>query len=157
VNFAALFSLDGRETRLNFWRLYLAINLATAVVWCADLFAVIGLGPWAGLLFLPLLPLGAMMSALVVRRVHDRGKNAAWAIFFVFGPLILTEPAQALAGQTSPWQTLAALGMSFGGLALSIWGFIEIGLMKGAPGDNRYGPGPRGGGSSPNADEAEAS
>ena len=156
MNFAALFSLDGRETRLNFWRLYMAINLATAVVWCADLFAVIGLGPWAGLLFLPLLPLGAMMSALVVRRVHDRGKNAAWALFFVFGPLILTEPAQALASQTSPWQTLAVLGMSFGGLALSIWGFIEIGLMKGAPGDNRYGPGQRTGGSPPNADEAEA-
>ena len=156
MNFAALFSLDGRETRLNFWRLYLAINLATAVVWCADLFAVIGLGPWAGLLFLPLLPLGAMMSALVVRRVHDRGKNAAWALFFVFGPLILTEPAQALASQTSPWQTLAALGMSLGGLALSIWGFIEIGLMRGAPGDNRYGPDPRAGDSPPSVDEAKA-
>jgi uncharacterized membrane protein YhaH (DUF805 family) len=156
VNFAALFSLDGRETRLNFWRLYLAINLATAVVWCADLFAVIGLGPWAGLLFLPLLPLGAMMSALVVRRVHDRGKNAAWALFFVFGPLILTEPAQALASQISSWQTLAALGMSLGGLALSIWGFIEIGLMKGAPGDNRYGPDPRAGDSPPSLDEVKA-
>ena len=145
MKFVALFSLDGRETRLNFWRLYLAINLATAVVWCADLFAVIGLGPWAGVLFLALLPLGAMMSALVVRRVHDRGKNAAWALFFVFGPLILTEPAQALAGQASPWQTLAAVGMSLSGLALSIWGFVEIGLMKSAPGDNRYGPGPRAG------------
>ena len=145
MKFAALFSLDGRETRLSFWRLYLAINLVTTVVWCADLFAVIGLGPWAGVLFLALLPLGAMMSALVVRRVHDRGKNAAWALFFVFGPLILTEPAQALASQTSSWQTLAALGMSFSGLALSIWGFVEIGLMKSAPGDNRYGPGPRAG------------
>jgi len=156
VNFVALFSLDGRETRLNFWRLYLAINLATAVVWCADLFAVIGLGPWAGLLFLALLPLGAMMATLVVRRVHDRGRNAAWALLFVFGPLILTEPAQAMAGETSPWRVLAALGMSLGGLALSIWGFVEIGLMKGAPGDNRYGPGPRAEVSPAGLDEAAA-
>jgi uncharacterized membrane protein YhaH (DUF805 family) len=145
VNLAALFSVDGRETRLGFWRLYLSITAVTALVWCASLFAIIGLGPWAGFALLALLPLGAMMSALVVRRVHDRGKNALWALFFVFGPLVLTEPAQSLAANPNPPQMLAALGLSMAGLALSIWSFIEIGMMKGSAGANRYGPDPSAG------------
>ena len=154
VNLVALFSVDGRETRLGFWRLYLSITAVSAVIWCASLFAIIGLGPWAAFALLALLPLGAMMTALVVRRVHDRGKNALWAVFFVFGPLALTEPAQSLAANPNPPQMLAALGLSLAGLALSIWSFIEIGLMKGDAGVNRYGPGPVASGASPGPIEA---
>jgi len=145
VNWVALFSLQGRETRRRFWRIWFSINLAATVIWCASLMAMINLGPWAAIALLALPPLGAMATALVVRRIHDRGKATAWAPIYVFGPFVLTEPAKGLVSSASPWLVAAAVGLSLAGLALSVWGFVEIGLLKGTAGPNRYGPDPHAG------------
>jgi uncharacterized membrane protein YhaH (DUF805 family) len=139
-----LFSLRGRASRLGFWRFYLGITAASAVVWCGGLFAIIGLGPWAGFLLLALFPLWAMSAALVVRRVHDRGRGTPWAVIFVFGPLALIEPAQTLLRGPNPDLTPMATILAWAGLALGAWGFVEIGFRRGTAGPNPYGPDPLG-------------
>ena len=143
MNWSALFSVRGREARLRYWRLQLLIDVLAALVWCGGLFAMIGLGPWAAILFLAFGPLVAMTVALVIRRVHDRGKSAIWALIFVFGPLALEAPLRAQAGVEGQSPALSTLGLALGGAALSIWGFVEIGLRRGTKGPNRYGPDPR--------------
>ncbi len=40
------------------------------------------------------------------------------------------------------WAVPTAFAASLASLALSVWGFVEIGLLRGTPGPNRFGPPP---------------
>jgi hypothetical protein len=72
-------------------------------------------------------------------RLHDRDKSA-WRLLYstwvpaVFGRLAKTE---WFAGDADKMLHHA---LALAGLALSIWGFVEIGCLRGTAGSNRYGP-----------------
>jgi uncharacterized membrane protein YhaH (DUF805 family) len=67
-----------------------------------------------------------------VKRLHDREKSGAWLLLFYLVPGVLQ-----------------AIGDSGGGLffvligfVISIWGFVEMGCLKGTTGPNEYGADP---------------
>jgi uncharacterized membrane protein YhaH (DUF805 family) len=69
-----------------------------------------------------------------VRRLHDRGKSGWWLILYYFAPdRLLTE--------TSFWHG-PALIIPIAAGAVLIWGFVDLGVLRGDPADNAFGPNP---------------
>jgi uncharacterized membrane protein YhaH (DUF805 family) len=76
--------------------------------------------------------------AIVVKRLHDRNKSGWWAIVFLVLPSIFNVIGRA--GSNAGAEALFGL-IAFG---LSIWGFVEIGCLRGTDGTNKYGYDPLG-------------
>jgi uncharacterized membrane protein YhaH (DUF805 family) len=129
-----LFSLNGRTSRIGFWRTLLFVTLMTAVAWVIALFAILQFGPPAGVLLLALAPLLYMNFAVCVRRLHDRDKSWWWLLGFILIPLV----APALKGHGVGILALAI--MSLIGIGVWIWGWVEIGFRAGVARPNRFGP-----------------
>jgi len=137
-----LLRFDGRLSRLGFWRGYLLLGVLGAIALVVGLLAIMGFGSWGAVFLAPLLPLVIASIAIIVRRLHDRGKSALWLLPFVIGPFLVglwlnTEGN----GQAGGPMLLVALTS----LILNIWGLVEIGLLGGTRGVNRFGEAPAAG------------
>ncbi len=142
------FTFDGRIGRSAFWTGLLL--LAAFAITCAVLYiGIIGMDAFLNapkgsrsnaiavliiylLLFTPYL-------ALLVKRLHDRGKSGWWSVvfiipqyFYAFGDAM---GLAAIIGFSNLFHYLS------GGFyaAATIWMLIELGFLKGLPGENRYG------------------
>jgi len=125
--FAARFlTAEGRLGRRGFLVSGLVL-LATAVVYDA-----VSAGPlqWiTGWLAWPLLVwIGA---CLLARRLHDRGRNG-WIAAVILAALVAVWP-----------QPSGFLDFPF--VIVLVWAAVELGVLTGEPGVNRYGPPPSGG------------
>ncbi|MBI1685968.1 DUF805 domain-containing protein [Caulobacter hibisci] len=134
------FAVSGRATRLTYWRMQLAMALASAILMCLVV-AATRIGGWLGavpcLLFLPVAAAGICVA---VRRLHDRGKAAGWILVFGLGPYSLT----ALAGWAyEDGGVIVGLPLALAALVLSGWAWIELGFLRGTRGENRYGAEPK--------------
>jgi uncharacterized membrane protein YhaH (DUF805 family) len=107
-----------------------------------------------GLVLLALLFAG---FAVIVKRLHDRNKSAWWLLVFYVLPLVLNIPRQMAVldafhsgklaaaiqhgGQLTMGGPVATIA---GGAAtiISLWAFVELYILRGTVGDNRYGPDP---------------
>jgi uncharacterized membrane protein YhaH (DUF805 family) len=70
-----------------------------------------------------------------IRRLHDRGKSGWWLLLYYFAP------SRLLKTSTSLWHGGAPIiPLAVG--AVLIWGLIDLGVLRGEPGDNVYGPNP---------------
>lgn len=138
--FEFMFGASGRINRAKYWRSMLvfvgagmmtAVILFTAAGIAAPLFiimAVVVLLPWLlwGLSF-------------TTERLHDRDKSAWWLVVFYLLPGILTQFGHlARTAVTVDFELIPAVAA----FALSIWGFVEIGCLRGTAGENAYGPDP---------------
>jgi uncharacterized membrane protein YhaH (DUF805 family) len=88
------------------------------------------------IIFIPWLLWGFSISTEPLR---DRDKSA-WSIAVFYGPpAVLGQIAKAawFAGTAG---TVLHYILSLAAFALTIWGFVEIGLIRGSAGSNRYGP-----------------
>jgi len=131
-------SFSGRSSRLVYWRVQVVSLLLYAVILLATVYAAqLGQIP-AAIVFLPIVPLLIANAAVLVRRLHDRGKASWWLIPFLVLPMLFNAAADALADS----DLLAAAGLGLAGLGLSIWGLVEIGFLRGAAGSNRFGDEP---------------
>jgi len=79
--------------------------------------------------------------SITTERLHDRNKSAWWLVVFYGLPAVLGQLAKAA------WFAGAAGAvfhyiLALAGFALTIWGFVEIGFLRGAAGSNAYGPDP---------------
>lgn len=137
----ALFSFRGRASRLTYWRIGLATAAAWAVLWVVTIFVAMGAGNIAVVPLLLVFPVMVVNLAVCVRRLHDRDKSAWWLLVFWAAPLFLLGLTQWLTDQTGEGGP-AALAAVTTGLALQVWALVEIGLLRGTPGDNRFGPPP---------------
>src|SRR5204862_682403 len=101
--------------------------------------AVIGVGPFGGIAFLPMVLIFVAHLANTVRRLQDRDRGLRWVAFFMFGSFASLGFAAAIADSDA-----AGLGvvLYLVCLAVSIWGLVEIGFRRGTPGSNRFGPAP---------------
>ncbi|MBV9420766.1 MAG: DUF805 domain-containing protein [Alphaproteobacteria bacterium] len=103
-----------------------------------------------GVLYLVMLYVGA---AIAVKRLHDRNKSAWWLLVFYGLPLVLSIPGilntldilqhmKAIeAGQPMPQPPLAIIGNGISSI-ISLWAFVELFILRGTTGDNRFGPDP---------------
>jgi len=140
-----LFSFRGRAPRLEYWlTLLLCVVLAGLAGALLRVGFRVGLqsGAPVALLFAPLIVIISLAAAS--RRLHDRNKSAWWLLLFYVAPNILSGISNAMMGpdpEIRPIEAiLPALGLLIVALALGLWGFIELGFLPGARGDNRYGP-----------------
>jgi uncharacterized membrane protein YhaH (DUF805 family) len=140
--FEFLFGASGRINRAKYWvsllkyifaGLLAAVILFTAAGIAAPLFifmVVVVLVPWLMWGF-----------AISTERLHDRDKSAWWLLVFYVMPGVFGQLANTawLGGATGvPLHYILALA----GFLLSVWGFVEIGCLRGSAGSNSYGPDP---------------
>ena len=83
------------------------------------------------LLYIPLLWIGLALGA---KRLHDRNKSGWWLLLFWFLPAILQGTGEQIDG--------IGIVLTLAGFAISIWGLVEIGFLRGTVGPNQYGPDP---------------
>ena len=138
----SLFGVRGRTGRLGYWRTQLLCTISLACTWALGVFALLGLGPVGAILFLPIPALLVISLAAWFRRLHDRGKGVRWAFLFLLAPWVCIAAAKMLMDLGSTALVVASLPFSLGALGLTVWGFIEIGFLRGEPGPNRFGDPP---------------
>jgi uncharacterized membrane protein YhaH (DUF805 family) len=140
--FAAYLSFDGRANRQRYW----LTSLAVAALLGVGAVVVSLMSVAATVLAVLLVPLFLLYLWIVLavgaRRLHDREKSAWWLMVFQGVPILLS----ALRGlmilgtgneAAGPGALLGLIGLGF-----SIWGFVELGFLKGTAGPNRFGPDP---------------
>ena len=158
----ALFSARGRMRRRDLWLWAIGVTIALIV---AGLLVRLWFGgdtPAAEKAQLArgiLTPFGAMVIfnntlgywpfvCLTAKRWHDRNRSgwlaAIWPTLAI--PLFAV---QRLSGLADDATTRFAFGAVQGGLSLAvaivfIWIVIDCGILDGTPGENRYGPSPKG-------------
>jgi uncharacterized membrane protein YhaH (DUF805 family) len=159
--FHDLFSFTGRISRAKMWVLYLLLSaaLVPAVALEAYLDDVEGLGAetrW------PVTPTGAAlriviivwiaiwlfaMFAAIVKRLHDRGKSAAWlALFFGIPTAFVMTSFVYVEGWTflSPFSGIHVAMLLFFWITLAnnFWYLLELLALAGTKGANRFGADP---------------
>jgi uncharacterized membrane protein YhaH (DUF805 family) len=83
----------------------------------------------------------ALRLSITTERLHDRGKSAWWLVVFYLVPGVLGQFGSTawFAGAAGTALHFIAALSTFG---LMIWGFAEIGCLRGTAGPNFYGPDP---------------
>src|SRR5712671_4588948 len=140
--FEFLFGASGRINRARYWRstlLFAVAGLMAAVI----LFTAAGI---AAPLFiitvvLVLIPWLLWGFSITTERLHDRDKSAWWLVVFYLVPAVLGQLAKTawFAGAAG---TVLHYILALASFALTIWGFVEIGCLRGTAGTNTYGPDP---------------
>jgi uncharacterized membrane protein YhaH (DUF805 family) len=139
-----LFSFTGRLNRKPYWLTTLAMVAVFLVIIVLVLALAGGLGALSGgasglgaaaillvIIYIPLLWIGLALGA---KRLHDRNKSGWWLLLFWVLPGVL----QGIGEQVG---TLGIVLM-IAAVAISIWGLVEIGFLRGTVGPNQYGPDP---------------
>jgi len=140
--FEFMFGASGRINRAKYWVSFIRYSLAGLLV-AAILFITAGIAA-------PLLIVTAVVTlipwllwgiAITTERLHDRDRSAWWLIVFYLVPGLLNELAKTtwLAGAAG---TALYYILALTAFALTIWGFVEIGCLRGTAGSNTYGPDP---------------
>ena len=138
-----LFSFTGRLNRKPYWLtalclmvIFLVLIAVVFVVGGASILAgdLSGLGAMLIVLVLAYIPLLWIGLALGAKRLHDRNKSGWWLVLFWVVPAILQGIGEQIDG--------IGLIFTLAGFALSIWGLVEIGFLRGTVGPNQYGPDP---------------
>lgn len=147
-----LTSFDGRIGRGQFWLGVLVLVVAAIVI--AIIVGIVLGDNLFGRIVMLLVSLALLYPAiaLTVKRLADRGKPPMprVAIFFLPGLLLNVFNTFQIGYQPMP-QGIGGPGMMPGNFVLalglvsmivSLWAIIELGLLKGDAGANRYGPAP---------------
>jgi uncharacterized membrane protein YhaH (DUF805 family) len=145
------FTFEGRMGRKSFWTgsifLFL-VMLAGFLVYLAIvgydtvMNAPTGSRSSAIVSFMISLILFAPWLALLVKRLHDRGKSGWWSAVFL-APEYTYQFLDAF-GVTGGFGRFNMVDYTVGGLyaAVTLWLLVELGFLKGSTGENAYGPDP---------------
>jgi uncharacterized membrane protein YhaH (DUF805 family) len=140
--FEFLFGASGRINRAKYWRstlLFAVAGLMTAVI----LFTAAGIAApiFIVMVVLVLVPWLLWGLSITTERLHDRDKSAWWLMLFYLVPGVLGQLAKSVwfAGAAG---TVLHYILALSAFALTIWGFVEIGCLRGTAGSNTYGPDP---------------
>jgi uncharacterized membrane protein YhaH (DUF805 family) len=140
--FEFLFGASGRINRIKYWRsllifcgagLLVGVILLTAAGLAAPLFIL--------MLVIVFIPWLLWRIAFHTERLHDRGKSAWWLLMFYAVPGVLGQLAKGAWFGGAAGNGLHYV-LALAGFVLSIWGFVEIGCLRGTAGPNNYGSNP---------------
>lgn len=161
-----LFRFDGRMGRAGFWcslifvfcGMILLLFLCAGIVFAFggeiksfdlnadDVFAIIDPATYRTslltnppLLLLKLAATGLVLwiyLAIMVKRLHDRGKSAWWLLGYFVLPGLFKQFAERLP------DTYWMLPVALASIVFSIAGFLETGFLRGTKGPNRFGSDP---------------
>jgi uncharacterized membrane protein YhaH (DUF805 family) len=143
-----LFSFRGRINRAKYWLAVLAFVVADIVLGLVGW--VLGNGVAFQILsFIVNLAVFIAGIAVCIKRLHDRDRSGWWLLLFYAGPVLVALvggfifwAAADAVGTAADWSYLGLRLSILGGIALAIWGFVEIGCRRGTAGYNRFGPDP---------------
>jgi len=136
-----LLDLKGRARRIDYWRMQLWLTIAVSILWVSAVFLTMyGIPGWAPMLLV--IPVALLIWPVAIRRLHDRNKSGWWMLPFAVAPYLLygLTGGLSVAAEDNPALLWPLLASSLAGFVLGLWGLIEIGFLKGAPGPNRFGP-----------------
>jgi uncharacterized membrane protein YhaH (DUF805 family) len=142
--FLPYFSFQGRTNRRRYWEVGITIFMLSFLA--ALVFSVLSRIPVVGPLF-DLVLIGVVVVGFVAtlangaRRLHDRGKSAWWLLVFAGVPIVLSV-LRGLVALSSPDADGPAGFLALIGLGFSIWALVELGVLKGVAGPNRFGENP---------------
>jgi uncharacterized membrane protein YhaH (DUF805 family) len=148
-----LFSFHGRVNRAKYWLSVLIYLIAFVLLGVIVRVLHFAIGANAILQILAgIVQIAFLVSSLAVatKRLHDRDRSAWWlVVLYVLPPVIVGIDAGIAFGSGAVTQgrltgtALAALIITWViAMAIGIWGFVEIGCLRGTVGYNRYGPDP---------------
>lgn len=146
MDFSYLYlSTEGRIGRQNWWigHIILAVIGIVIMLIVSSLFGPLSIATRL-ISFILVLVLAYPAYAVSAKRFQDRDKNGALGAILI-GIGIVSALFQ-LFGLTGDPANPNAFDMIFGlaTLAVAIWYLIELGILRGTVGDNRYGPDPVG-------------
>ncbi|MEW6453712.1 MAG: DUF805 domain-containing protein [Pseudomonadota bacterium] len=132
-----LFSFQGRINRGKFWLAVLAYVILSIVLGLLFIIPVLG---WiiGAIGYIAMIVSGIFVG---IKRLHDRDKPGWWLVIFYVIPAFLSG-GSAYSAYDAGEQTSVSMLLSLVGLALSLWGFVELGCLRGTVGPNKYGPDP---------------
>ncbi len=140
--FVFLFGASGRINRAKYWRsvlffviagLMTAVILFTAAAIAAPFFIIT--------IVVVLIPWLLWGISFTTERLHDRDKSAWWLVVFYLEPSALAQLGQITWFGGAVTSALHS-ALMLASLAFTIWGFVEIGCLRGTAGSNTYGPDP---------------
>lgn len=76
--------------------------------------------------------------AISIKRLHDRDRSAWWVLPFLVLPVLHSHFENSLP------DSYFFLPLNFAAFAFTIWGFVELGCLKGSASTNQFGPNPLG-------------
>ena len=139
-----LFSFRGRLIRFGYWMAMLALVPMLFVAFLATLLAAFsspsfgnglaGLSLYLFVLLATHIPPLWIALAVGVKRLHDRNRSGWWLILFYVAPGVLYVTSETIGG--------FGIGLALAGVAIFVWALVELGLLRGTTGVNRYGPDP---------------
>jgi uncharacterized membrane protein YhaH (DUF805 family) len=155
-----LFSFEGRLRRRDYWLLGISLGLLQVLLAQGLIFSMVGpqatfIGgpgalqaaqaplPWAITAIVSVVFLWPGM-ALMVKRCHDRNHSATLFVFVQLLWLMLNFlPVKSLIANQA---TVLLVTLLFGAISLGIglWFLVDLGILDGTPGDNEFGPSPKG-------------
>jgi uncharacterized membrane protein YhaH (DUF805 family) len=155
-----LFGFEGRLRRRDYWLLGIMLGFIQVLLAQVLIFAMVGpqatmLGGAAALQRAQD-PLPAAIDvivsliflwpglALLVKRCHDRNHSASLMVLMqVLWVASAQAPVKSLVANEA---TAVLIGLVFGAfsLVIAIWFLVDLGILDGTPGDNDYGPSPKG-------------
>jgi uncharacterized membrane protein YhaH (DUF805 family) len=136
-----LFGLQGRIGRGQFWLsilIYIVFFVAViglTMIATGSLTAIFGA---AFLAYIPVLVSGILVG---IKRLHDRNKSGWWLLAF-YGIPIALQIVVPVVGSDGETESLGIAILQYVGLAVSLWGLVELGFIRGTIGGNPYGPDP---------------
>ena len=145
-------SFDGRITRKPYWIASLIVLAAAIVLSLVIVTPITMMSPGLGVFVSLLIWLALLypVVALGVKRLHDRGKSGQLMAVFLAPGLILqlgdllgfTAREQMVGGATVYLPNMLGWLLIVVSLGVAIWALVELGILKGTPGPNAYGPDP---------------
>jgi uncharacterized membrane protein YhaH (DUF805 family) len=136
-----LFGLQGRIGRGQFWLsvliyiVFLVVVIGLTTIATGSLTAVFGA---ALLAYIPVLISGIFVG---IKRLHDRNKSGWWLLVF-YGIPVALQLVVPVVGGDGETESMSIAILQYVGLAVSLWGLVELGFIRGTIGGNPYGPDP---------------
>jgi uncharacterized membrane protein YhaH (DUF805 family) len=129
-----LFSFEGRVNRAKYWLVAL-INIAVILVVAGLALVLLPITVAWIIIVVAVLTMAYIGVAVGVKRLHDRNKSGWWLLLYYLVPGVLG----GIAGDSYQGINLA---LNLVGHAISLWGLIDLGFLRGTAGSNDYGPDP---------------